>query len=500
MLRITAVEDEPDLARQRLDVEPLPEPVADPPVPRPATWFVPYAMTPVTSFAQAQISTVSFTQSSITTTVAGQVWHESELQAMIGLQGWNAVDLVQAIVAAPPPAPPTAPEAGAFSFGARLGFFGHNAPRWGVLPSATSSTHSDPYPDGWDDGDTGVPANGTRTVWQDLQGNAVAPFAYVERAVPDVVRTSWVVFDAPDVAAQAYSVLDARETSRADFGLSGRAMRLRLADLAGVAVTGSEPFGFRTASAHVASRRLPLAELPIETPVGAGDTAIELDGMVLGLVAGQPLALVGDDATVNGVAAAEIAVVDDIVHADGRSTLLLQDPLTRSYRRDTLTINANVVHATHGESVDEVLGNGDAAVAHQRFVLKRPPLTFFVRHRRRRQHAGAARGRRACGEACRRCTAAGRRKPSTRRGWPTTGRCHAHLRRRRCSGARLPSGTVNVTAHYRSGIGPDGEVDCRHADDAARRAARACAASPTRSPASGAEGPSSSPTRGATRR
>jgi predicted phage baseplate assembly protein len=456
VLRITAVEDEPALARQRVDVEPLPAPVADPPAPRPATWFVPYRVAPIASYAQAQVQTVSFTQSSIAATVTGQAWRESELQAMIGLQGWNPQQLLQAIAATPPPAVPSAPEAGAFAFGARLGFFGHNAPRWQTLPSATASTHGDAYPEGWDDGDTGVPAGTTRTVWQTSQGQAIAPLAYVERAVEGVVRGSWVVVDAPDLAARAYSVLDARETSRADYGISGRAMRLRLADADGVAVSGAEPFGFRSAGAHVASRRLPLAELPIAAPVAAGSTAIELDRMVLGLVPGQRLALVGEDATLAGVTAAEIAVVAEVVHADGRSSVMLRGGLVHAYRRESLTINANVAHATHGETVDELLGNGDASLPHQRFVLRRPPLT----HVSATGGAASTLELRVAGVAWEGVPTlhgrgAGETVYTTRIADDgTTTLAFGDGRH----GARLPSGTLNVAAHYRSGIGAAGEV------------------------------------------
>src|SRR6266705_1503950 len=99
--------------------------------------------------------------------------------------------------------------------------------------------------------------------------------------------------------------------------------------------------------------------------------------MVLGLSAGQPIALTGERYDLPGVSAAEIAVLTDIIHADGRSTLLLREGLNFSYMRSSLKISANVVHATHGESVREVLGNGDASQPNQSFVLKKPPTTYL---------------------------------------------------------------------------------------------------------------------------
>jgi predicted phage baseplate assembly protein len=52
--------------------------------------------------------------------------------------------------------------------------------------------------------------------------------------------------------------------------------------------------------------------------------------------------------------------------------------LANAYQRDTVTLNANVALATHGETVHEVLGSGDASQSHQRFTLRQPPLTYVI--------------------------------------------------------------------------------------------------------------------------
>ena len=464
VLRAVDVVAEPALKRLRVDLEPLPA-VAAPLPPPYIKWIVPYVIKPVLSFARAQIVIVPFTSASLTNTVKTQAWRERDLQAMIGIQRWSGTSLVKAI-AKPAERPPIAPEAGAFAFGAKLGFFGHNAPRWAVLPAKTNTNvHDDAYPKGWDVGDfdganaatLGVP----RTIWQDSQGNANAPHAYVERAVPNVNRSGWVVFDAPDEAAQAYSVFDARETSRADYGLSGRAMALTLAGADGhvLAKSSLPDYRFRSSTAHVASRKLPLAELPIDTPLSKGDLAIELDRMVLGLKAGQPIALTGERDDLPGVDAAEIALLDDIVHADGRSTLMLRKPLVYSYRRSSLKISANVVHATHGESVAEVIGSGDASLPHQSFMLKKPPTTFLS--------APTPKGMQSTLEV----RVGGVRWDEVDSLYGVAPDAPVYATRidndarmqlifgDGVQGARLPTGSVNVAARYRSGIGPDGEVD-----------------------------------------
>jgi hypothetical protein len=90
--------------------------------------------------------------------------------------------------------------------------------------------------------------------------------------------------------------------------------------------------------------------------------------------------------------AAEVAFVDggaDALVSDGqRTTIRLRDPLAGVYDRSTVSVNANVTAATHGETVPdqassldgrgrgEVLGGGDGAQANQQFALRRRPLTY----------------------------------------------------------------------------------------------------------------------------
>jgi len=57
-------------------------------------------------------------------------------------------------------------------------------------------------------------------------------------------------------------------------------------------------------------------------------------------------------------------------------TLSFTQPLSRIYDRGTVTLNANVVPATNGETMHEILGNGDATNAALAFTLKQSPLTY----------------------------------------------------------------------------------------------------------------------------
>ncbi|WP_404299724.1 putative baseplate assembly protein [Alicycliphilus denitrificans] len=455
VLRATEVKEEKALQRVRIALEPLPDPV-QPAAPPQLQWYLPVGMLSVGKYAQAQVENVSFTSGNIATTFGGKAWQESELQAMLAIQGWSGQQLVQAISASlQPPAQPVAPEAGAFSFGARLGFFGHNAPQWNSLPASNTKGGAAYYPKNWDGTNPGI--------WTDSQGGTIAPHhAYLERPLPGLAPGGWMVFDAPGAKASTYVLYDAREAARADYGLSGRAMGLRIAGSDGkpLASAPTEGFTFRDTTAHVASRRQPLVELPIDAPVAAGSQHVELSAMVLGLARGRPLAFVGPRSDIPGVDAAEIVLLDDVVHANGRSTLVLKGNkgLQFSYLREGLRIHANVVAATHGESVQEVLGSGDASRPFQQFTLRRPPTT----------HLSAANSSGAQSTLALRVNGLlWNERPSLYGAGPDE-----HVFATRIDnearmtllfgdgrqGARLPTGQLNLRASYRTGMGADGEV------------------------------------------
>jgi len=72
-----------------------------------------------------------------------------------------------------------------------------------------------------------------------------------------------------------------------------------------------------------------------------------------------------------------IANAADAVTSDAdRTTLKLALALTHCYDRSTVAANANVAPATHGETVSEIAGAGDASRANQSFQLKQAPPTY----------------------------------------------------------------------------------------------------------------------------
>jgi hypothetical protein len=71
-----------------------------------------------------------------------------------------------------------------------------------------------------------------------------------------------------------------------------------------------------------------------------------------------------------------VASVSSVTAPYPHTRILLKSNLLDCYDRNTTTVNANVGLATHGQSVSDVLGSGNAATPDQSFPLKQSPLTF----------------------------------------------------------------------------------------------------------------------------
>ncbi|TFI56940.1 putative baseplate assembly protein [Sphingomonas parva] len=250
-----------------------------------------------------------------------------------------------------------------------------------------------------------------------------------------IVPGSWVMVDmravpaAPDnddwVVARKQGLLLARvrevdpKLARADYGgagdstaitLGGKSEWLQVNDdwqnrIGNQAIIDRDFQLIRRTTVYARPEELPLATRPLEQDFcvepepGKPLPWIELDGTYSGLEAGRYVAVSGERSDIDGVAgvtASEIGMIAEVVHGvrgpDGgpitpgdreaapgdavHTFLRFANPLSYCYARGTVSLQANVVEATHGETVAETLGNGDAAAARQRFALKRAPLTY----------------------------------------------------------------------------------------------------------------------------
>ncbi len=348
-------------------------------------------------------------------------------------------------------------------------FFGHNAPRWGSLPRG-DVVKADPYSESsdannWDRG---------RTVWTDSKGvpyTSAGPSAvYLDQKLADLVALGWVVLVGQDLAGQplpeqVYRVTGHFDVSLADYAISGESTGLALATSTGSGLPANlPPLDVRRTTAYLGSELLPRADQPIDDrfPSVEADgnlVSLTLESSVQGLQSGVPVVIAGTLSDGSPQSLTVLLQEIDQESAPGHTRLIFQQPLPAGlFDRASVAINANVVVATHGESVSEVLGSGDASLSNQRFTLSRPPLTFL---------SAPVPGGRASSLVVRVDGVTWRavdslysedgKSQSYMVEIDDDGRATVRFGDGR-NGARLPTGSENVTAGYRSGVGLAGRV------------------------------------------
>ena len=271
--------------------------------------------------------------------VLGFSWRQADLAAFARVQRWPLKALTRTIgwhIGHPVIPPPTV---GVFAFRDRAAIFGHNAAK------GTTDSPGTLQSDAGDDREI-----------------------YLDRTYPDIIEGSWVVLESP-TDQQIRRVEHTSELSRADYGLSAKVTRVRLDS-----DDGFDSFQIRETTVFAGSDALPLAQLPIVDDVEGA--SVTLDNVFLGLKPGQTVIVTGTRADLDGVVESEALTLADVQFTAGFTTLVFQQALANRYVRDTVTINANVAAATHGETVQETLGGGDGSQAHQRFTLAQQPLTY----------------------------------------------------------------------------------------------------------------------------
>lgn len=369
-------------------------------------------------------------------------WNAAELAVRLERLGWSEDQLADYLAALPRPAPTAPLEIHALRI--KASFFGHNAPLWKALPKDWKKSGG-AYPTPWTEDWKGDVNKDSQGVFHDTNERVV----FLDQAQPKILPGSWIVFEeSGSHEVRAYKVEEVSEQSRSDYALSGKASRIQLDSSDDV-----DYFEFRTATAWGASEELKLAEVPREDEVA--ELEVELERFALGLFPGRRIALTGERADLPGVVATEVRELAEVLHSlhGGATRLTFTEELDHSYRRSTVKISANVARATHGESRTEVLGSGDASIPFQRFALKHKPLTHVP--------AATASG----GESTLEVRVNGvlwHESPDLYRLGPED---RGYVLRRGddgttrvlfgdgVHGSRLPTGSENVTAAYRMGVG-----------------------------------------------
>jgi hypothetical protein len=312
----------------------------------------------------------------------------------------------------------------------RAALFGYNAPQPASLSDQTLGHFSG------------------QTATADWTFTLAAQSVDLDTTYPGILALSWLVLARPDYT-ELYRVTSAVESARTGFTLAGKVTTCALDTTENLASFGGA--NLRGTMVFAQSELLDMAAAPISDPI-TGPT-MALAKAPAGLAKGQWLVASGKDSA-TGDALSEIVAVSGI---DG-AALTVTPPLGNSYARDSFALNANVAPATHGETVQEILGSGDASQAYQQFTLKQPPLTYV---------SAATPSGAASTLALRVNDLLWHEVPTLYGRGPQE---HVFVTRTDdagrttvefgdgVTGARLPTGQDNVRAVYRKGIGVDGLV------------------------------------------
>jgi predicted phage baseplate assembly protein len=345
---------------------------------------------------------------------------------------------------APQSAPPSR-NVKIFALRERAALFGHNAMPWTDLPLPLRVGELDPQ-----NNDKFIPGpyKDRQRTWADARLPIDSTELDLERVVPGILPGSWIVLTAPGKTpekadAEIFYVVGVTEHTVADFLLTAKVTALT--------VRGEHISYFRrrTATVLCVSEELAFAERPITADVSGN--RIDL-GEPANLPPGRTVIATGGS-TKSMDEVAEVAVVDSM----SGSSVLLREPLAHTYRRDSFALLANVAPATHGETrtrvQPEVLGSGDARQPFQSFALLGAPLTY----------TGTTSGTGAVSSLVIRVDGIAWHEVPTLYGQAAD--AHVYVLRPDetgtvvvsfgdgLTGARLPTGTNNVTAEYRVGIG-----------------------------------------------
>ncbi len=337
---------------------------------------------------------------------------------------------------------------------ARTAVFGHNAPQWTGLnlqfrtAYGIDEARSDQWPSFTISALPADPSGG----YIDLDGvfANVMPGTLAVLTRGALLRRLARFGGAATV--QLYVVSSTSEVSRAEFALSAKVTRLGLEgpDLD----SGFAAFP-RETTVYLQSERLELAAYPILDPME--DDRLPVAVAADGLQPGRRLIVKGRRVDTGAIEIVDATLVA-VESLSRGAQLTIDPPLPAPLQRESVVVHANVALARHGETVAQILGSGNGSQSFQRFPLKRLPLTY----RSAATDSGAATeltvrvGDVAWMERRSLFGAAPDDHVYTvnvdEQGAPSV--VFGDGRR----GARLPSGTNNVRATYRTGLGRAGNL------------------------------------------
>lgn len=312
----------------------------------------------------------NFDKSYVASAIRGRTWNQADFEALADNQRWDTTQLQQAIRASLANDMAKA-NVNLSVLGASAALFGHNAASF-YTQAFSEVTSTDPTTKAVTV-TLGPPSDADATIGYQYAGGYAF---YLDNPSTAAVPGKWIVLDSPNGPIIA-TVGKATDLSVSLFGLRGRTTKVSL------------PSSFTSTTFWSLSLRqtrvlIETATIPVTLPsftlssgnADAGGGTLRLDGPYFGLRAGQDIVVMGEPTSLPGQTAFEATTIAGVVLEDGYTVLTLSNPLTNRYTWSSVRVLANVADATHGESVTETLGAGDATKPFQKFALKQGPLTW----------------------------------------------------------------------------------------------------------------------------
>jgi hypothetical protein len=263
------------------------------------------------------------------------------------------------------------PKAKVYCFRTRAALFGHNAPQFEVLPAEIQGSPIQPWK-WYNDLDMDIqhyPKENCATIKK----------IYLDNIYSNILPNSWIVLLSNDFGSKACFISDVTDISLADFLINAKITALMIKE----DNTTIPAYKLRNTTVFVESEELELTDevpLPLDDSSSLNENSIILDHVIDGLNIGQPVSITGELQGISQINN-EIAIIKsiDIVTDNDNSSytkLTFEEKLKHNYKQYTVSLNANVADATHGETKNDILGSGDLSQRQQQFILKEIPLTF----------------------------------------------------------------------------------------------------------------------------
>ncbi|MBN9385050.1 MAG: putative baseplate assembly protein [Chitinophagaceae bacterium] len=292
--------------------------------------------------------------------IVSHTWKEDDLALVLNTKKWDATDMMNSLQTKLGEKDATSDD-GVYVFRKTASPFGYNAPKKvtynGNIPNPVSK-------------------------WREWRIKENCKFIYLDSENKEVVRGGFVGVREPGKSlekAKVFTIEQSNSGSRTQYGLSAKTTLLQVSSKEyscwfDADISKDDFSAIRGINLMIQSELLDLAGLPIGQVV-EGDSIV-LDRWYPGLKSGGMMVLTGERVDLKGTTVSEVMELKEVLVEKGYTVVRYTTSLTYSYIRNTVTMNANVAFCTHGETVNEVVGSGDASAPFQRFPLRQPPLTY----------------------------------------------------------------------------------------------------------------------------